>query len=1477
MNRYPGLRRYIVTMPRNLTKGTPGKGGKMRKGGVERWDAFIKDVATAYPKLEVIRWDEAGLLEQLALPGNHEVKALWFDGELTFATVETSWKKTKLRLENRYIADLHAVAQIDTLLTEDLWSPAHLQHTRTNLAEVEAHLASSVSDLRGFDQLTTGRRPPEIDSAIAEASKDISSLLEHARVLSEVLSTGPRDDVADCPSTAGLQRLSAHLETFKKSQQGTYTADHAQRALGAIDSALQAIYGIDTWMRESSTPRVIRGPAGCGKTHASAAAVDALIEQRAPAVLVLAKDHHPAQGLSRVLGETLDTPGWPVGRVLDGLEALALLDHIHRHPDQDDEPGYSRCLLLIDGLEESADSTRWEGILSDLIVELRNRPRIHLVATARPEFLDQIAIPAGLSVAHIEQDGDVDLPGLLRAYASHFDVTVDRVPWLGWALRTPLEIRLFAEEFRGQTVDADQGANANLLTLFRNKLLRLEEEGRRRAGDKAWSAHLGLVPAVLTALSRLTAKASTTRVPDIEVVREVSIADPEYTAQRVRAALSLLHEHGLVDRWIPPTRGLRGPHPEYGLATRHVSDFVLASELAEQALAELESGGPITYPSVLRWRRAAAVLYAARLAERGHFVADVEWHEGPEELKWLHAASLGLLAPAATAARSAEVARWLVESTALNRGILRRLTVPVSRIPHHSLGPRLLDRALRSLPLAERDPIWSVPEDLDGTGPWRGCFESILDDFELSARVDPWDGLPLIAAWACSSVVENRRKRAREMLAVWGASRLADMVRLLEHMSDVDDPQVVDDVVIAALGAAVGSPVDDPALRDLALLVDRLFFAVDASAWTPSIPVRFGARGIVERAALAYPGEFDNELARARPPYSPRGDWPPIDIAEASSHSSVGGDVVSGDLDWYVADGCFRAFAATSATYRDDRPLSIDHRLLGAIDHGALEAPSSLTERRRAAQEASKQERKAQQQQDRATHAELMEALRSWHRERTGDSEASSLTDSELFDWAIKQAELESEERESREPANSELESEGRESREPAHSDEFRALVEHAAATTGLDRPTPKAIRNGMIAHLVKSWGWSTAEFSRYDWDNPPAVVDDAIAQRHGSGASHGSRSAVAQFREKYVWAAVDRVAGSLADRLPVWSNDTGEWVRLTNLDGLGNSVPDPLPATVEGDGREQAQLGAWTPVDVLTEQFADETDLAKRAERWITTAELPDPRTFVGGPAEGWDEAATLAFSHYRRGHQCCVDQLVQVRAYALDPTDRPLLRRDGPYTIGTIYEHAAWIEEGVYASPALACWAPWLTWRGQDQGYNSFDEEGNIQRVRIEAMVGSLTARFEGEWPQEPHVWMPSPRLRTGLGVAGMRGGRWLRSYTNRHGNAVAVERDVPPKSYSFDHHYLVTEKQKFTDIVAKMGLVPAWVVRVYREATPALFMHGHSHELRPGLKHRSRDTVWLVVGPADRDDLEVIKIADTIEPFASGAATPTSGSAE
>src|SRR5262249_23248624 len=241
------------------------------------------------------------------------------------------------------------------------------------------------------------------------------------------------------------------------------------------------------------------------------------------------------------------------------------------------------------------------------------------------------------------------------------------------------------------------------------------------------------------------------------------------------------------------------------------------------------------------------------------------------------------------------------------------------------------------------------------------------------------------------------------------------------------------------------------------------------------------------------------------------------------------------------------------------------------------------------------------------------------------------------------------------------------------------------------------------------SWGWSEAGFCCYEWDKLPERVDQAIVKRHGAGASHGSRSAVATFREKYVWAAVNCVAGELADRLPVWDKMTNSWRRLDRLERLGTSMPDPLPQSAPNSLPVSTTVyPPWIPDELWPELFADEA-LVCRAERWLSEAPLPNPCVFVRGRIESWQDAAVLAAALFRRGHQDCLDQAVWVATIGVPAAVVELFKRDTSYRwFDHLHEEFVGLGDAVYTSPVLACWAPWLTREGEEQTYISLDHAG-------------------------------------------------------------------------------------------------------------------------------------------------------------------------
>jgi len=97
---------------------------------------------------------------------------------------------------------------------------------------------------------------------------------------------------------------------------------------------------------------------------------------------------------------------------------------------------------------------------------------------------------------------------------------------------------------------------------------------------------------------------------------------------------------------------------------------------------------------------------------------------------------------------------------------------------------------------------------------------------------------------------------------------------------------------------------------------------------------------------------------------------------------------------------------------------------------------------------------------------------------------------------------------------------------------------------------------------------------------------------------------------------------------------------------------------------------------------------------------------------------------------------------------------------------------------------------------------------------------------------------------------------------------ERSLPHHELLFSHHYLAMDLRTMLDACRDIGLVPMWCVRVWREATPALWMEGHRKAQPSGLIHRSRDASWLLFWDEQRRDLDVVPQTDVLKPWAGEA---------
>ena len=202
----------------------------------------------------------------------------------------------------------------------------------------------------------------------------------------------------------------------------------------------------------------------------------------------------------------------------------------------------------------------------------------------------------------------------------------------------------------------------------------------------------------------------------------------------------------------------------------------------------------------------------------------------------------------------------------LNEAILSLATQP-----GHPFNARRLHTRLNGMTMPVRDHLWTVYlwESFNDRGAARRLVEWATGDSDHTILDDDTCVLSGLAlGWILTSSNRAQRDSATKGLVRLFIDRLKPLLTVLQELSGVNDPYVVERILAAAYGAAMRSQESED-LGPLAQWVYDHYFA--ARQPPPNIMIRDYARGIVE-LALHRGKALALEPKNVRPPYVSQ--WP---------------------------------------------------------------------------------------------------------------------------------------------------------------------------------------------------------------------------------------------------------------------------------------------------------------------------------------------------------------------------------------------------------------------------------------------------------------------------------------------------------------------------------------------------------------------------------------------------------------------------
>lgn len=879
----PGIKRYIVCIPRDLNSCRMVKGGGVSHNTEEdKWNKLIKSLKDKAPNVVVELWNETRIQEMFTWPELLGIYKFWFgDGvffndtfELSYKKAICSWAKTK------YIPDLYSEGYVHRSL--DLFLGSY-ERTERRYAEWCKMYDRLMKLKRSFEDLLTVGLPYAEKKTIDKIKNDIVTISEWIVFLDrieELVKNGleitiSRDFELECTIDI-IKNGSFHLHRYF----------HINSVEKLLEDVVCDFYDFKKiFYFNNSNKLILLGAPGTGKTTAICAEISSFLENKIHLpILVHAKEFSAGDTWGSILGKTLGLAiGCDENEILYSLQCSAQLRKMRMTGEYD---VVSNCVICVDGIDEAESWGFWKMRIDEVDAYKEIYPRIKFVFLSRPYVFDNdYKFENRRDITHIPYYGDVSPEILCEDYFEKYKISVGTNRTIKKLLRTPIAVRLFCDIYKGKDVEKIDKNTIILTKLFRKKIELLEKS----FSDHVGYSYNGNVQTILCELAQLFTQNK--RLSEKELTDKIE----GVTVDCLHILLVFLKEEGFIYSFQVQKDDFSPVITYYSWGMQPAFDYLIARKLF--VAIEQNEKIEIKYTNGIY-----EMLSLIIIEEKGKLLSEYTNIE-------IDKCTLVDLICYTLSSASVNVVELYCDyfkkliscSTYLFRKIVNQVIIPVSSIKEHPLGSIFLDDFLRSFKnSAERDIWWSIPgyliDNYDAS--WIANVEINFEEIKLQED-DEFDTLPIVLAWSLSSVNEDVRKHSRMELIKWSIHNQKDFWRLLLRFSDVDDEQILENLFAVAFGVALYENVEDDYIKVASTWIVENVFTSSGLTRFKNSAIRYYCSSIAKIAVAK--GIKENSMIKiVTPPYSYNMEVEQLAIEAISAERMSGYNAISYDLARYV-------------------------------------------------------------------------------------------------------------------------------------------------------------------------------------------------------------------------------------------------------------------------------------------------------------------------------------------------------------------------------------------------------------------------------------------------------------------------------------------------------------------------------------------------------------------------------------------------
>lgn len=351
--------------------------------------------------------------------------------------------------------------------------------------------------------------------------------------------------------------------------------------------------------------------------------------------------------------------------------------------------------------------------------------------------------------------------------------------------------------------------------------------------------------------------------------------------------------------------------------------------------------------------------------------------------------------------------------------------------------------------------------------------------------------------------------------------------------------------------------------------------------------------------------------------------------------------------------------------------------------------------------------------------------------------------------------------------------------------------------------------------------------------------VDIAIIRQY-SPATHGSKSSVMSFAEKYVWCAKNKILGYLADRLPFCDDDLQHMIEDY---GVLEDFVIPAQEFDQSNLEEISNNREWYLPEMLSPTIeCYKTSTEENIVEWINTSPIPNFILWINIDKNLFDtlldcdnDFISLQSFNSQTEHSLGVETMMWISSGLITEMQfesflNDIVKNENDITHEFMEpdRFTSSTESSCYLTPKEICW---MTWKNDKYSKIEIYDLNNPDKLNYEItkMIENTVCNLDEHG--EIYYKLPSKMARNMLGIIDGNGTQ----YYNREKKIVGINSQTGKKWGDYQQ-ILCVDKNVLNREVRANNMQLFWIIRVLREPSVK------SRERFPKLYYR-RDRCWIV----------------------------------